>query len=110
MLIKDNEARLKSAQLLWNKEKQGGGKILENITLIRPHIKLGKAKYWLLFPQNFISPCYLSGPFERGVGYQVLVSFCRKHYLAILPKPLWLARFKALRDGYYPMALLLDIT
>ena len=54
-LIKDNEARLESTQLLWNKEKQGEGKILENITLIRPHIKLGKAKYWLLFPQNFIS-------------------------------------------------------
>ena len=95
-IIKDNEARLKSAQLLWNKEKQGGGKILENITLIRPHIKLGKAKYWLLFPENFISShvIYLV-LLKRWVAIKfwfpfvesTIWPFCRNHFGLPVSKP-----------------------
>ena len=42
ILIKDNEARLKSAQLLWDKEKQGEGKISEKTLSSGPILNWGK--------------------------------------------------------------------
>ena len=117
-IILNEDSSSKTMKPVWNphsfcgtKKNKGEVKYWRTLLSSGPILNWGKQNIGFFSQKTSSAPMLSIWSFWKVGGYQVLVSFSRKHFLAILPKPLWLARFKALRDGYYPLlALLLDIT